>query len=72
MYELCNDNEENMDNIAPTISVISPELDQSYVAEWGAAWPEGEPVTLEAKGIDDVKIKTIIVAVTNSSGEHCF
>ena len=67
-----SDDNENMDETAPTISIISPELDQTYVAEWGGAWPEGEPVTLKAKGIDDVKISTIIVTVTNSSGDIVF
>ncbi len=67
-----SDDDENMDETAPTISIISPELDQTFVAEWGGAWPEGEPVTLKAKGIDDVKINTMIVTVTNSNGDVVF
>ena len=67
-----SDDEENMDETAPTISIISPDPDQNYVAEWGGAWPEGEPVTLEAKGIDDVKIITMTVTVTNSIGDIVF
>ena len=47
-------------------------MDQTYVAEWGGAWPEGEPVTLKAKGIDDVKISTMTVTVTNSSEDIVF
>ena len=67
-----SDDEENIDETAPTVSIISPELDQTYVAEWGGAWPEGEPVTLRAKGIDDIKINTMIVTVTNSNGDIVF
>ena len=67
-----SDDAENIDEKLPTISIISPELDQTYVAEWGGAWPEGEPVTLEARGTDDVKIDTMTVTVTNSSGDIVF
>ena len=64
--------DQNLDETNPTISIISPEPDQTFVAEWGGAWPEGEPVTLEAKGIDDVKISSIVVTVTNSNGDIVF
>ena len=67
-----SDDDESIDETAPEISIISPESGQTYVAEWGGAWPEGEPVTLEAKGIDDVKINTMTVTVTNSSGDIVF
>lgn len=57
-----------IDNTDPVVSVISPELDRTYVAEWGAAWPEGEPALLEALGTDDVKVKSMQVIVKNSNG----
>lgn len=53
----------------PVVSVISPELDRIYVAEWGATWPDGEPVLLEAIGTDDVKVKSMQVIVKNSNGD---
>lgn len=56
-------------NTDPVVSVISPELGRTYLAEWGAAWPEGEPVLLEAVGTDGVKVKSMQVIVTNSNGD---
>tara|TARA_R110002049_G_scaffold473_6_gene2718 strand:- start:798 stop:1223 length:426 start_codon:yes stop_codon:yes gene_type:complete len=58
-----------LDNNNPVIAIISPAIDQTYVAEWGGAWPEGEPLLLEAKGIDDVKVKSIQVTVSINIGD---
>ncbi|AEL23980.1 hypothetical protein [Cyclobacterium marinum] len=53
----------------PVIDIRSPAINQTYVAEWGGAWPEGEPVLLEAKGMDDVKVESIQVTISNSKGD---
>ncbi len=65
-------NQPQINDMSPEILIISPIPNQEYVAEWGGAWPKGEPVTLEANGTDDIEINTIIIVVTNSNGDVVF
>lgn len=69
----CNSSDEVfLDTLEPTISIISPEVGQIFVADWGGAWPKGEYVTLEAKAIDNIEISSINIKVTNSKNEIVF
>lgn len=64
--------DKNIDVAAPSITVISPEIDQTFTTSWGGAWPEGEPVTLAAKGTDDMQVSSISITVTNTNGDIVF
>ncbi len=69
----CSENNQSQINdMSPEVLIISPTPNQKYVAEWGGAWPKGEPVTLEANGTDDLEINTIIIVVRNSNGDIVF
>lgn len=68
-YTSCStDDEENVDVTAPTVSILSPGLNQTYVGDWGGAWPEGDKVDLRATGVDETKIASMKLAVTNGAG----
>lgn len=60
------------DETKPSISIISPELNQTYISEWGGAWPKGDIITLEAFATDNVKINTISVQVLLENGDVVF
>ena len=62
------DDEESMDITAPKVSILSPEGNQTYVGDWGGAWPEGDKVNLKASGVDETNIASMKLTVTNSIG----
>ena len=67
-----NDVEENLDTIAPTISIESPEVNQNYVGYWGGAWPEADKVFIKAIGTDETKIAFMHLKVLDNNGTIVF
>jgi hypothetical protein len=63
----CSNDDEKIDNIAPTISIQSPDLNQTYSVNIDNM-KLTEIVGLKAQAIDDTKILSIKVTVTNSNG----
>ena len=73
LYTSCSTNdEENTDTTSPTISIQSPNLNQTYVGYWGGAWPEADKVNLKALGVDDTKIASMKLTVINDNGTVVF
>ncbi|TRX59989.1 hypothetical protein FNH22_08010 [Fulvivirga sp. M361] len=67
MYASCStDDEGKTDLTAPTISIQSPDVNQTYIGDWGGAWPEEDKVNLIALGVDETKIASMKLTVTNS------
>lgn len=67
-YTNCSsDDDGNADTLAPTISIQSPDLNQSYATDLGNGLG-AELVNLTAQGIDETKIASMRLTVTNSDG----
>ena len=62
-----SEDDNNTDTNAPTVSIQSPDLNQTYKTDLGYGLGP-EIVILESQGVDDVKIKTMKLTVTNSEG----
>ncbi len=62
-----SDDDENADTTAPTISIQSPDLNQTYLTDLGNGLGP-ELVNLTAQGVDETKISTMKLTVTNSDG----
>ncbi len=68
----CSSNDDqNADTNAPTISIQSPDLNQTYKTDLGNGLGP-EIVILTAQGIDDIKMKTMKLTITNSDGTVVF
>ena len=66
-----SDDDTITDTNAPTISIISPDFNQTFSTDQGSLLG-AESVFLRAQGVDDIGVKTIKVTVTNSSGTVVF
>lgn len=66
-----SDDDTNADTIAPTISIQSPDLNQTYSTEIGFGLGP-EIALLNAQGVDNVKMKTMKLTITNSDGTVVF
>ncbi|WP_196888832.1 hypothetical protein [Aureivirga sp. CE67] len=62
-----NDDNQNIDSTSPTISIQSPDLNQIFSTDLGSL-KGPDIVLLNAYGLDDVKMKTMELTVTNSDG----
>ncbi|WP_167343153.1 Ig-like domain repeat protein [Nonlabens sp. SY33080] len=62
-----SDDDANADTTAPTISIQSPDLNQTYSTDLGNGLGP-ELVNLTAQGVDETRIATMQLTVTNSSG----
>jgi hypothetical protein len=61
-----DDDSATTDSLAPTITVISPEMNQDYILTWGAGSPNGETAILSASAVDNERISYINITVVNS------
>lgn len=62
-----SDDDSNSDTTAPTISIQSPDLNQTYSTDLGNGLGP-ELVNLSAQGVDETRISTMKLTVTNSDG----
>ncbi|MEF3078718.1 hypothetical protein [Winogradskyella poriferorum] len=62
-----SDDDSNADTTAPTISIQSPDLNQTYSTDLGNGLGP-ELVNLTAQGVDETRISTMKLTVTNSDG----
>ncbi|GAA4235870.1 hypothetical protein GCM10022291_18800 [Postechiella marina] len=67
-YTSCSNDDENTENNAPTISIQSPELNQTYIGYWGGAWPDGDKIIVKALGTDEDKVTSMNLTVKNADG----
>ena len=64
----CSSNDDgNEDTTAPTISIQSPDLNQTYSTDLGNGLGPNIAI-LTAQGVDETKISSMILTVTNSDG----
>ncbi|QJP33944.1 hypothetical protein F0365_05770 [Nonlabens sp. Ci31] len=66
-----SDDDGNADTIAPTISIQSPDLNQTYSTDQGN-FLGPEIAILTAQGVDNVKMETMTLTVLNSDGTVVF
>lgn len=66
-----SDDEGSADNTPPTISIQSPDLNQTYSTDFGNGLGP-EIAILTAQGVDNVKLEIMTLTVTNSSGTVVF
>ena len=64
----CTSNDEgNEDTTAPTISIQSPDINQTYSTELGNGLGP-DIALLTAQGVDNTKMSSMVLTVTNSDG----
>lgn len=66
-----SDDDQNTDNLSPTLQIISPTVNQEYIAGWGGDWG-GDDITLAVKAMDNIKIASIVVRVAAENGDTLF
>ena len=66
-----SDDDGTADTVAPTISIQSPDLNQTYSTDFGNGLGS-EIGLLNGQGVDNIKMKTMKLTVINSDGTVVF